>query len=231
MESYHLLPDKLAVRAEGTLGVAYTYNEPLINIEYVLDCAESVHRRSLKNVLVTNGYVEPIPGRDVLSLMDAVNLDVKSMDSSFYRALCGGELEPVLAFGRMAAEMGVHLEITQLLIPGYNDNADQIRQLCRWIADHCGVGTALHLSAYHPAYRSTVAATQDEVLLSCYEVAKSVLPYVYLGNTRLRHGRNTCCEKCGAEMVLRNGYTVQVLPELGEGGVCGNCGHRTGIGF
>lgn len=180
-----LTPDDLAdiasrLVSSGNVGVAYTYNEPLINIEYVSDCAARVKERGLSNVLVTNGYVNAEPLWDLLPLIDALNIDLKSFNDSFYREI-GGSLSEVLGTIESAAQ-ATHVEITTLIIPGLNDGEDEMDSLASFIR---GVDRAipLHLTRFAPKHKLTdVPPTPKDTILRLAEIAKNKLDYVYVGN-------------------------------------------------
>jgi pyruvate formate lyase activating enzyme len=207
--------------AEDSFGIAYTYNEPLVGIEYVLDCGALARAKGLKNVLVTNGYVNQGPACDILAVTDALNLDIKGMDPSFYPSLCKGTLAPVLDFAREAVSAGCHVEITCLLIPGCNERAEQVRALAVWIKDNLGVSVPLHLSAYHPQYRMTVPPTGVAALSDACKCAREVLPYVYVGNVPGGGWSDTTCPGCGNMLVRRRGYEVAI--EGIDGRRCARC--------
>jgi pyruvate formate lyase activating enzyme len=207
--------------AQHSFGIAYTYNEPLVGLEYVLDCARLARERGLKNVLVTNGYAMPEPAAEALSVTDAINLDIKSMDPSFYRSLCKGTLEPVLNFARQAVAAGCRIEVTCLLIPGHNEDPDQVARLAAWMKDNLGVAVPLHLSAYFPRYRMDVQPTGAGVLEAAYRRAREVLPYVYVGNMPGTGWSDTYCPNCGSVLVRRSGYDVVLDGIANER--CGQC--------
>ena len=169
-------------RRSGGIGVAYTYNEPLIAFEFVRDCSELAHEHGLKNVLVTNGYLNPVPAAELLPLIDAVNVDIKSMDDDFYRRLCGGRLRPVLDFVKQAVECGCHTEITNLLIPGLNDSEESIISLAQWVADNLGCTTPSHISAYFPNFELRVPPTSRVSILEACRLAEQFLDNVHPGN-------------------------------------------------
>lgn len=168
--------------SSGTIGIAYTYNEPLISIEFIKDCAELARTHGLLNVLVTNGYINTVPGEEILPLIDALNIDIKSMDPDFYRNYCGGQLRPVLDFSVLAVNAGCHVEITNLVIPGLNDSDELLRELAVWMHDNLGADVPLHLSAYYPQHKMTLSGTPVETLLRALGICRERLQKVYIGN-------------------------------------------------
>lgn len=227
--SHVMGPDEL-VQAAGdqrSIGIAYTYNEPLINIEFVYDCAEKARKRGLVNILVTNGFIEEKPAAFLLPFIDALNIDIKSMDDMFYKKQCHGALEPVLRFSKQAVAAGCHVEVTCLLIPGLNDSKEQVGQLSHWIRDNLGEKTPLHLSAYYPSFQMSLPPTSVEVLERAYEQCKRDLNYVYLGNTHSRYGQNTSCPQCGAELISRQGYSTKLTGIVDH--ACAKCGREADI--
>lgn len=216
-----------AARDADSIGIAYTYNEPLINVEFVRDCAELARGEGLANVLVTNGYVEEKPAAWLLPLVDALNIDIKSMDEKFYREQCRGRLAPVLRFARQAAAAGCHVEITNLLIPGLNDGEEQVGRLSRWMAENLGPATPLHLSAYRPEYKMSLPPTPLASLERAHARCREDLHYVYMGNARTADGQNTYCPQCKALLVGRNGYDVRITGV--KNGACAKCGRKVDI--
>ena len=178
-------PEQLAVKAaelvpHGNIGVAYTYNEPLIGYEYVRDCAALVHEQGMVNVLVTNGTVEEEPWRALLPLIDAANIDLKGFTPAWYRRL-GGDLETVKRSIALAAER-CHVEVTTLLIPRENDSEEEIRELARWLAS-ISPEIPLHLSRFFPQYQMVDRLpTPVEQVYRLAEAARGYLSYVYTGN-------------------------------------------------
>ena len=211
----------------GCPAIAYTYNEPLVGLEFVLDCARLAKEAGLANVLVTNGYVEPGPAAQILPLTAALNVDIKSTQEDFYRQQCRGRLAPVLAFCRQAVAAGCHVEITNLVIPTLNDAPAQFEELAEWIRDNLGEKTPLHLSAYRPEYKLEIAPTPPELLVKAYETCRAVLPYVYMGNVATKGGQNTACPGCGHEWIVRRGYRTSVRGL--KGGACGQCGRAADV--
>src|SRR5450759_267912 len=206
-------PDEVvqAARDQNSPGIAYTYNEPLINYEFIQDCAQLARSAGLFNVLVTNGFIEEKPAAGLLPLIDALNIDIKSMEEAFYKQQCRGALAPVLRFARQAVAAGCHVEITNLLIPGLNDGEEQVGQVSAWMAANLGRVTPLHLSAYHPEYKMDVPSTPTAVLERSYARCKRDLDYVYMGNVMSSAGQNTLCPKCAQELIIRQGYNTRIV--------------------
>jgi len=210
-------------RAEHSVGIAFTYSEPLVWFEFVKDTAEAFRAQGLKNVLVTNGYLKPAPLAELLPLIDAANVDLKSMDDLFYRKICKARLDPVLAAIRQFHAAGVHLEITNLLIPGHNDQDAQIAALVDFVAD-LGSDIPLHFSAYHPAWKLNAPPTPLATLLRARDLAGKKLKYVYLGNAKTAEGRDTVCPDCGTVVIERSGY--RGVDKRRDQGRCPGCPAR-----
>jgi len=209
-------------RRENSVGIAYTYNEPFIQFEFVLECAKAFRAAGMKNVLVTNGYVCPEPLAELLPFVDAMNIDLKSMDPAFYRRVCGGGRDPVLATIRTAAE-ATHVELTTLLYTGHNDADDQVRKVVDFIAE-TDREIPLHISRYFPIHRATAPPTPPDRLASAYGIARERLPYVYVGNMRLPGAEDTVCPACRAIVIRREGYRVDTRGLSGDR--CAACAAR-----
>lgn len=174
------IEEALKYRPENNIGIAYTYNEPLIWFEYLLKTAKLAHKHRLKNVIVTNGYLSKKPFTELLPFIDAMNIDIKGFTNKFYHRL-GGKLEPVLRLAKMAKRQ-CHVEITNLLIPDWNTEEKQIAELVDWIADNLGSDTPLHFSRYFPARKLTLPPTPIIDLKKARQIALEKLKYVHLGN-------------------------------------------------
>lgn len=175
-----LVQEALRLRDKGSIGVAYTYNEPLVGYEYVRDCAELVHQAGLVNVLVTNGTIAEKPWRELLPLLDAVNIDLKGFTQSWYRRL-GGDLETVRRSIALAAER-CHVEVTTLVVPGENDSEEEMRALSVWLAS-VSPDIPLHVSRFFPRHRmSDRPATPVDTVCRLADLAREQLRYVYTGN-------------------------------------------------
>ena len=206
--------EQVALAAErlGCRSVAFTYNDPVIFLEYARDVAAACHQRGVRTVAVTAGYVNPAPRAELFSFIDAVNVDLKAYDDAFYRRVCGGQLAPVLETLRyLRHETDVWLEITNLVIAGYNDSDQQLRTMCDWIVKELGPDVPLHLSAFHPSYKMRhVPPTAPSTLRRARAIAKSAgIGHVYLGNVRDREGDTTFCADCGATLIERQGYELR----------------------
>ena len=223
-------PERIARAAEalGCRSVAFTYNDPVIFLEYAVDTAKACHARGIKTVAVTAGYVCPEPREELFAHLDAANVDLKGFTEDFYRKLCSGALAPVLDTLRFVHERtDVWLEITTLLIPGQNDSDDELDALVRWVADHLGPDVPLHFTAFHPDYRmDDVPPTPPATLRRAREIAlKHGLRYVYTGNVHDPEGQSTWCHGCGKKLVGRDWYVLDTW-NLTDDGHCTACGTR-----
>jgi pyruvate formate lyase activating enzyme len=214
---------RLAVES-GSFGVAYTYTEPLVWFEYLLQAGALVREAGIKNMLVTNGVLNEAPMRELLPLIDAMNVDLKSMSPSFYRDYCHIDgAEAVQRTIRLAAEQCL-VEVTNLIIPGLNDSDEDLRALVDFVA---GVDPAipLHFSRYFPTYKMSIEPTPVETLVRARDIAREKLHYVYVGNVRLDDDSDTRCPTDGHLLVRRTGYSAEVVGV--EYGKCAGCGRET----
>ena len=216
---------QLAV-AQRSPGIAYTYTEPLVWLEYVRDASRAARDLGLYNVAVTNGYLEEAPAREIATFLDAANVDVKSLSDDFYRDYCGGSLEPVLRTCVIFKEH-LHLEITNLLVTGLSDSEEAVEALVAWVVENLGRDTPVHFSRYFPHHKMDAPPTPTHHLLRAKEIADRDLYYVYLGNVGGIGGTDTRCPQCGNLLVERNGYRGVVIGL--EGGKCNNCGRPSEI--
>ena len=214
-----------ALQSPGNIGLAYTYNEPTVFYEYMIECAKLAHLEGIKNVVVSNGYIEQAPLLQLIDYTDAFNIDLKSFDTNFYREVTGSRLKPVLRTIETIAGSGKHLELTFLVIPNLNDDVHTFTAMLDWIVDHCNTKVVLHISRYHPHYKIQTPATPIELIEEFTKMANERLPYVYPGNTGDRISSDTYCPGCGTLLVARSFYRTKVL-SLNPNGVCGHCGHE-----
>jgi pyruvate formate lyase activating enzyme len=205
--------------------VAYTYTDPAVYYEYALDCCVKIREAGLKNVLVTAGYMNPKPMRELYSHVDAANIDIKSMSDRFYREICDGTLKPVMETMVTARSMGVHVEVTFLVIPTLNDTDAEFESLCKWMKENMGREVPIHFSRFHPLYRLRhLPQTPAETLDRARQIAKAAgLDYVYVGNVLREDDATTHCPDCGEVLVRRMGFQV-LENRIASGGVCPKCG-------
>ncbi len=196
--------------AQDCTSIAYTYNEPLINLNYVIDTAKFAKESGVKNVLVTNGYTSIPAFSHAVEYIDAANVDWKSFNEEFYRKHCGASLLKVLEATQYMHERGVHVEITFLIIPDTNDSLDEIKQMARHIVDNMGPDIPLHLSRFFPMYKfQHLPPTPVETLMKAKKIAfEEGLRYVFVGNVRGGNEEDTVCPTCGEHVVKRSGYTI-----------------------
>lgn len=208
----------LCRQEEDCIGIAYTYNEPSIWYEYVLDTAGFIKSKSYRNVLVTNGYISEKALSALLPYVDAMNIDVKGFTEEYYRDICGGSLEHVKHTVLTAASK-CHVEITTLVVPGQNDSEKEMDELSKWLAS-IKTSIPLHLSRYFPMYKMKEEPTSVKTLKTLKQVADRNLEYVYIGNLHYED-INTYCPNCGALLIRRSdGIFVEHLDE----GICSKCG-------
>ncbi|MBF0499083.1 MAG: AmmeMemoRadiSam system radical SAM enzyme [Candidatus Riflebacteria bacterium] len=220
-------PQKLAQSASTipeNLGVAFTYNEPGISYEYILESAPLIHNLGLKVVLVTNGYLSDAPWRNLCGCTDAMNIDLKGFTDEFYANICGGKLAPVLKNIQSAHEAGVHLELTNLIVPELNDDPGYFEEMITWIAS-LSTEIPLHLSRYFPHYKENAPPTSPELLEDFRVRAARKLKNVFIGNVSPTEANNSCCPDCGQIWVERHGYSVHIKS---PGTTC-TCGRRKSV--
>lgn len=214
---------RIALSMDDNTGVAYTYNEPTVFYEYMLAAAGEVRKAGLKNVVVTNGYIQPEPLRELLPVIDAFNVDLKSFSDDFYLRMTGGRLAPVLESLKMISAAGRHLEITLLVIPTLNDSEEEFREMTQWISAELGKEVPLHLSRYFPAWKLTLPPTPVATLDRFAAIAEKELHYVYTGNVTDGRHSSTWCPECRSEVIRREwpgAETDGMMPT----GHCRKCG-------
>jgi pyruvate formate lyase activating enzyme len=219
----HLPVEELVAMAgtRGSIGVAFTYSEPLMWYEYILDAAPELRRKGYVVVLVTNGYIDEEPLRRLLPHVDAMNIDLKSPLDEFYVKLCKARIKPVQNTIRIAREAGIHLEIAHLVVTGWNDREDSIQATAQWIAS-VSPEIPLHISRYFPHYRYDKPPVSEAFLRRAYELTSRELNYVYLGNIAVPGSSDTVCPECGALLVERQGYNIRLVGL--KNGLCSRCG-------
>jgi len=219
-------PDGLVklARDAGARSVAYTYSEPTVFFEYMLDTAHEARKAGLRNVYHSNGFINPEPLRCLCRVLDAANIDLKGFTESFYREMCGGQLAPVLTTLKGLRQAGVHLEITTLIIPTRNDDLATLGEMCAWIRKELGPETPIHFSRFSPLYRLTqLPLTPVTTLERARATAHAAgLEYVYIGNVPGHEAENTFCPSCRKAVVERTGFTVRGIHL--KSGKCRFCG-------
>ncbi len=223
-------PERIARSAKelGCRSIAFTYNDPVVFMEYAIDVAQACREESIRSVAVTAGYMSPAPRAEFYRYMDAANVDLKAFTEDFYRKECGAHLQPVLeTLEYLVKETDVWTEITTLLIPGLNDADAEIQELTRWVADRLGPDVPLHFTAFHPDWKMRDRpATPPQTLKRARAIARANgLHYVYTGNVYDPEGQSTTCPQCGARIIGRDGYEIFEW-SLAKGGLCGSCGAR-----
>jgi pyruvate formate lyase activating enzyme len=221
-------PETLAITAErvGAKSIAYTYNDPVIFLEYAVDTAIAAHERGIKSVAVTAGYINPEPREVFFRHMDAANVDLKGFTDDFYEKLCKGHLDPVLdTLKYIKHETSCWLELTTLLIPGHNDSEKEIEEMTTWVVEHLGPDVPMHFTAFHPDYKMMdVPSTPFSTLTRSREIAiRNGVRYAYTGNVHDEAGESTYCHKCGNKLIGRDWYVLSTW-NLDEKGCCNQCG-------
>ena len=220
--------EAIAISAEknGCKSVAFTYNDPVIFAEYAMDTADACHKRGIKTVAVTAGYIHEEARRDFFSKMDAANVDLKAFTDEFYYKLTGSHLQPVLeTLIYLINETDVWTEITTLLIPGKNDSDEELTAMCKWIKKELGSDVPLHFSAFHPDHKMPdIPPTPSATLIRARNIAlKEGLNYVYTGNVHHIEGDTTFCPNCHATLIERDWYQINQY-RLNKNGHCPDCG-------
>ncbi len=220
-------PESIVEKALGTddnIGLAFTYNEPVIWFEFMRDTAVMIKEKGFSTVMVSNGFVNEEPLKEMTGFTDAFNIDLKAFNPDFYKKLTGADLQSVRNSLKIIAAAGRHLEVTTLIIPGRNDSDQEMEAEADWISGELGNETPLHLSRYFPMYKRDDPATPQSTLDRLFEVASRHLRNVYLGNTRSGNGQDTSCSRCGITVTKRSGYSIRLM-NLDNGGKCTQCGN------
>jgi pyruvate formate lyase activating enzyme len=206
--------------------IAYTYTEPTVFYEYMLDTAKLAKRAGIRNVMHSCGYINTPPLKELLRYMDAANIDLKGFSEEYYQEMCYGRLEPVLASLKTIKQAGVWLEVTNLIVPGKNDDPKMIRAMCSWIRKNLGPDVPLYFAAFHPNYKlKGLPPTPVKSLEEAFEIAKQEgLNYVYIGNVYGHVTENTFCPECRKVVIHRRGY--EILENNIVNSRCKFCGYR-----
>lgn len=208
---------------EDNIGIAFTYNEPMIGFEFMLDMAKAAKEKGYSTVCVSNGFIMPDPLSELLDYMDAFNIDLKAFNDRFYHQICRGERAPVMEAIRRIAKHA-HVEVTLLLIQGENDDPEELEAMFAWIKD-ISPDIPLHINRYHPHYKFSKPATPLSALLKAETLAKKYLKYVYIGNVA-DVDRNTYCSNCGAKVVERDYDHTKIMLDKNA---CHSCGKHVPV--
>jgi pyruvate formate lyase activating enzyme len=219
-------PGRIARAAKklGCRSVAFTYNDPTIFLEYAVDVAKACHEADVRTVSVTAGYICEEPRKELYAHIDAANVDLKAFTEKFYREITGTHLQPVLdTLVYLKKQTGVWLEITNLVIPGYNDSEKELDEMTGWIVENLGPEVPVHFSAFHPDWKMRdVPPTPPATLTRARRIAmRNGVRYAYTGNVYDPEGGSTWCHRCGALLVGRDGYELTAWNL--KGGACGSC--------
>jgi pyruvate formate lyase activating enzyme len=224
------MPEAIALKAKelGCKSVAYTYNDPVIFLEYADDTAKACHALGIKNVAVTAGYIQPGPREHLFRYMDAANVDLKGFTEEFYQTHCSGELQTVLnTLLYIHNETDIWLELTTLLIPGLNDSENELQEMTEWVVENLGPDVPMHFSAFHPAWKmQDVPPTPVKSLIRAREIALgNGVNYAYTGNVHNPGGDSTWCSNCGGLLISRDWYELGSW-NLDSQGRCNSCGKK-----
>lgn len=199
--------------------IAYTYSEPIVFYEYMLETAKLAAQEGIKNIMVTNGFINQKPLEKLLEYLDAVNIDLKAFNNDFYKNTCGASLAEVKKTIKFAADK-VHLELTTLIIRDLNDDLKELEAMFKWVAE-INHKIPLHLSRYYPSYKLDKPATDLKLMKKAYKKAKKYLSHIYLGNTIIKGTADSYCSSCGEKLISRKQYTVENKLNKNK---CNNCG-------
>jgi pyruvate formate lyase activating enzyme len=216
-------------KASNNIGIAFTYNEPVIWFEFVIDVARKIKEAGFHTVMVSNGFVAENPLREYLGIIDAFNIDLKAFNEEFYRKITGASLEPVKKALRIIAAGENHLEITTLLIPGLNDSKKEMVEMVKWISGELGRSVPYHISRYYPMHKRTDKATGYQAMQKFYDIASEHLDYVYMGNINGDDCQDTICPRCKKIVTRRSGYRISHVNTTD--GNCSGCGEKIYTSF
>jgi len=220
LRNHEMFPDQVVQNGvkENCRAVAFTYSEAVTFFEYMLDTARLARQRGLKNLLISNGYINREPLLELCKVLDAANINLKALDDAIYRKLNGGRLEPVLNTFKTLHDQGVHFEITNLVVPGYVDDPEMVKRMCGWILANLGPDHPLHFLKFFPKYKlDRLPPTPTSTLTEFRKLAMSEgVHYVYVGNLANHKGNHTYCHQCGKLLIERQGYFLPVYNLEGD---------------
>jgi len=229
VQSYDLMPRAIAdyARNSNSKSIAYTYTEPVIFTEYMYDCAKEGHRYGIRSVMISNGYIQAQPMKDLCQVLDAVKVDLKAFTEKFYREMVAGKLQPVLDTLVLLKQEGMWTEIVYLVIPTLNDNPADLKRMCQWIVKELGPDVPIHFSRFYPQYRlKNLPPTPVKTLDMARKIAlEAGANYAYVGNVPGHEGENTFCPSCKKIVIRRMGYQV-IENHITRQGKCRYCGQK-----
>ena len=225
VRAMNLPPAALVKRAaaNGSRIISYTYTEPVVYLEYVIDSARAARKAGLRNCMITGASIEPAPLKEALQVLDAVKVDLKSFSAATYRTHCKGELKPVLRAIEQVKKSGRWLELVYLVIPTVNDTEAEVKKMVRWVRATLGRDVPVHFTRFHPDYQlKHLPPTPYATLKRCYQLARAEgLRYPYVGNIYSQDGENTRCPSCDKAVITRRAFTVK--ENLLKAGACPHC--------
>jgi len=228
VSSEYVSPETVVREAEasGAESISFTYNEPTISFEYVYDTAKLAKEHGLTSTFITNGYLTEEALRELAPFLGAIRIDLKAFTDDFYKKVCGARLQPVLDTILLSKELGLHLELVTLVIPGYNDSAEEIDAMLNWVVKNLGTAVPHHFTAFMPMYQMldvprTPFSTLDRIF---HQAKEHGLLFPYVGNMMHAEGSKTVCPKCGELLIERSGFAAKV-PGMKEG-CCKKCGRK-----
>lgn len=209
---YEMFPPQVVENAAkaGAVSIAYTYSEAITYFEYMIDTARIARKQGIKNLLISNGYINRQPLLELCKVLDGANINLKSISDEIYRKLNGGRLQPVLNTFKTLHRQGVHFEMTNLVVPGYTDDSEMVKRMCHWIIENLGTDYPLHFLRFFPKYKlDRLPPTPESTLIRFRELAMAAgISYVYVGNIPGHAGNNTYCHQCKKILIERRGYSI-----------------------
>jgi len=226
VHAYDMPPETVVAHARATnvRSISYAFSEPVVFYEYMVAVATLAKEAGLLNLIHTAGYIQPEPLKELGGKLDAANVDLKSFDPSFYREVIGGELEPVLGTLKWLRDAGVHIEITNIVIPTLNDDMEKISEMCKWIVSELGTDVPVHFARFYPLYKlSDLPRTPVSTISKARDTALDAgLKFVYVARVTGHEGENTFCPDCGEIVIKRVGFVTDGIHM--ENGKCKHCG-------
>ncbi|MFC1983338.1 AmmeMemoRadiSam system radical SAM enzyme [Chloroflexota bacterium] len=226
VHAYDMSPETVVAhaRAAKVRSISYAFGEPVVFYEYMAAVATLAKEAGLLNLMHTAGYIQQEPLKELSGKLDAANIDLKSFDPTFYREVVGGELEPILGTLKLLRDVGVHIEITNIVIPTLNDDMEKIGEMCKWIVSELGTNVPIHFARFYPLYKlSNLPQTPVSTLDKARDTALDVgLKFVYVARVSGHKGENTFCPACGEAVIKRVGFVINEMHL--ENGKCKHCG-------